>query len=104
MPAAAPCRFAISAVFAPRNPKRSRVRFTKRGSDPIAAWLKANSLTETTLYLVTTMGVPLKIAGSGGSRWRAIGSRFRIDAAVCDPAWQEISDRGQCSQSVLSAA
>lgn len=33
---------------------------------PVAAHLRSNGLTEKVLYLVTTLGVPLKIKGSGG--------------------------------------
>lgn len=39
--------------------------YLKEIEDPIAACLKNGHLTETVLYIVTTMGVPLKITGPG---------------------------------------
>jgi uncharacterized protein (TIGR03790 family) len=44
----------------------SRSVFDNEIAAPIAAYLKTNGLSESILYIVTTLGVPLKIAGSSG--------------------------------------
>ncbi len=43
-----------------------RAQYLSQIAEPIAKCLKQNGLTETVLYVVTTLGVPLKITGSGG--------------------------------------
>jgi uncharacterized protein (TIGR03790 family) len=44
----------------------SREIYEKEIASPIAACLRSARLTERVLYIVTTLGVPLKIRGSGG--------------------------------------
>ncbi len=44
----------------------SRVQYGPEIATPIAEYLKANNLVESILYIVTTMGVPLKIPGGDG--------------------------------------
>ena len=44
----------------------SRQIFDKEIATPIASYLQSNGLSESILYLVTTLGVPLKITGSSG--------------------------------------
>ncbi len=43
----------------------SRTGYDMQIASPIAAFLRAHSLQETILYIVTTSGVPLRISGSG---------------------------------------
>ena len=50
----------------PLTEEISRDQYTRQVARPIAAWLIANRLVEDTYYLVTTTGVPLKIAGRSG--------------------------------------
>ncbi len=44
----------------------SRASYEQNVEGPIAAFLKKNGLSEKILYIVTTLGVPLKIAGENG--------------------------------------
>lgn len=44
----------------------SRMEYDREIAAPIAACLKSRKLQESVLYIVTTMGVPLKVRGNGG--------------------------------------
>jgi uncharacterized protein (TIGR03790 family) len=48
------------------NEQVSRELFEREIAAPIAGCLQGRGLVESTLYIVTTLGVPLKILGSGG--------------------------------------
>jgi uncharacterized protein (TIGR03790 family) len=56
-----------------------RARFDREIAAPLARCLKARGLTERVLYLVTTLGVPLRIAGSEGPD----GTRAAVDSELC---------------------
>lgn len=56
---------------------------------PVAAFLRAGGLTETVLYIVTTQGVPLRIAGSQG----AGGEGASVDSELT-LLYQQIHGRG----------
>ncbi len=60
----------VCSINTPPLEEVARDVYLKDVEEPIAACLKKNGLTESVLYIVTTMGVPLKISG-----------RFRGNAA-----------------------
>ncbi|HTW64343.1 MAG TPA: TIGR03790 family protein [Bryobacteraceae bacterium] len=61
VPAANICR-----LNAPVDEEISRSDFDGQVSRPIQSFLRSRKLTEKILYIVTTMGVPLKVRGHGG--------------------------------------
>jgi uncharacterized protein (TIGR03790 family) len=56
----------VCALDAPEEENIARGVFDKDIAAPVAACLKSRRLEEKILYIVTTMGVPLRIRGSGG--------------------------------------
>ncbi len=60
------------------NEDISRDLYNRQIAAPIAAFLRKNSLVDQVLYIVTTMGVPLRIAGSGD----IAGDRAAVDSEL----------------------
>ncbi|HVX67839.1 MAG TPA: TIGR03790 family protein, partial [Bryobacteraceae bacterium] len=56
----------VCPITAPETETVSRAVYESTVSAPVAACLKSRRLTEKILYIVTTLGVPLRIAGSSG--------------------------------------
>ena len=52
----------VCIVHAPDKETITREEYDRKIAEPIAACLKSRGLTETVLYIVTTLGVPLRVA------------------------------------------
>ena len=57
----------LCLIATPEREEISRDIYNRQIEMPVGAFLKSRRLVERTLYLVTTLGVPLKIQGSSGS-------------------------------------
>jgi uncharacterized protein (TIGR03790 family) len=57
----------VCRIEAPETEVISRQAYEDRVAAPIAQCLRSKGLTETILYIVTTLGVPLRIDGAGAS-------------------------------------
>ena len=57
----------VCTLDTPPAEEITRAVYDKDVEAPIAAFLERNKLSEKILYIVTTLGVPLKIAGSGAA-------------------------------------
>ncbi len=56
----------VCLIEAPQEEEIAREVYDSRIAAPVAQCLKSRNLQERVLYIVTTLGVPLKIRGSGG--------------------------------------
>ena len=68
----------VCLIEAPEQETISRAVYDTAVASPIAACLKAKGLEEKVLYLVTTLGVPLRIEGSGGRE----GDQASVDSEL----------------------
>ena len=89
----------ICVLRAPLDEEISRAAYDALVADPIVNCLKSKSLTEKILYIVTTLGVPLKIAGSRGLKGdsssvdseltllyqRALGKKYDVAGSLPNP-------------------
>ena len=68
----------VCLLEAPERETISRQEYDAAVAGPIAACLKSKHLEETILYIVTTLGVPLRIEGSGGRE----GDQAAVDSEL----------------------
>ena len=68
----------------------SRAMYDQEIAEPIADCLKKNGLVESILYIVTTMGVPLRIEGTRGM----MGSQASVDSELT-PLYYDITQNKQ---------
>lgn len=68
----------VCRIDAPVEETVSRAVYDARVAAPVAACLKSNHLEEKILYVVTTLGVPLRIEGSGGRE----GDQAAVDSEL----------------------
>jgi uncharacterized protein (TIGR03790 family) len=68
----------VCLIDAPATETVSREVYDKQVAAPIAACLRSKRLEETILYIATTLGVPLKIEGSGGPQ----GDQAAVDSEL----------------------
>ena len=82
------------------NEEISRPVYEKEIEAPIAAYLEAHRLRERILYIVTTLGLPLRVAGEGGALHNSVaavdseltllyskmlGKKFSIEGPIRNP-------------------
>ncbi len=68
----------ICHIRAPETERIPRDVYNRQIASPIAAYLRRNGLADQVLYIVNTMGVPLKIEGSGGMN----GDQAAVDSEL----------------------
>jgi uncharacterized protein (TIGR03790 family) len=68
----------VCRIDTPAQEEIDRVTYRTRVEEPIAACLKERKLVEKTSYLVTTLGVPLKVRGSEGQN----GTQASVDSEL----------------------
>ncbi len=68
----------ICRIRTPESERISRDVYNRQIAMPIAACLRSNRLGDQVLYIVTTMGVPLKIEGTGGMN----GDQAAVDSEL----------------------